>query len=124
MPDVLASLEHLANISLYDEEKPYCVLVSAENRREGVPTDNLFFEHHETIVRDLRGREGEFTVDTAGFTVVPHRTKVSNVYNLYELQEYQRETAAFLKAHFNAEDVVCWEVKVWHAIGKIVLLLI
>lgn len=116
MPDIVASLEHLANIPLYDEEKPYCVLVSVENRQEGVPTDNLFFEHHDTIIRDIRGHEDEFTVEKTGFTVVLHKTTVNNFRTLDGLQEYQRETSDFLKTYFKAEEVVCWDVKVRHVV--------
>ena len=113
MPDLVTSIEQLADLDLYKKEKPYCVLVSSEDYLDGVPTDNLKFERHENIlVRDIRDHMHKYLLETSGFTVVTHESRVSDFKSLSGLQRYQEETQDVLLDWFQAERVVTWDVKV------------
>lgn len=112
MPDLIASIDHLADIPLYEEEKPYVVLV-ATDRHGYHKTHNLVFETHNGIkITDVRGRDDEFTLDKTGFVVMPHRINVTDLETEDGLRQYQQETATHLKQYFHAEYVHTWEVKV------------
>lgn len=113
MPDLITSIDFLANIPLYDTEKPYAVLVSVHDH-ENTVTNNLVFEKHDGIkVTDIRGREDEFTLEKAGFQVIPYKSSIVSLETNEELHEYQRETATYLKNFFKAEFVHTWDVKVY-----------
>lgn len=76
MPDLIASIDHLADIPLYEEEKPYVVLVSPENRGSHI-TNNLVFETHSGIqIADVRGKDDEFTLEKVGFEVMAHKSNI------------------------------------------------
>jgi hypothetical protein len=49
------------------------------NRRYFVPGDEIntgVYEPHDVIINDARGSQDDFTLDTAGFTLVHHESKV------------------------------------------------
>ena len=111
MPDLATSIEHLADLELYETEKPYCILLSSEDVPDGVPTDNLVFTRHDTVVRDIRGNEDDYVLEKSGFTLLNHSAQSTNFKTLHGLQQYQEETQVLLGQHFDAECVVTWDVK-------------
>ena len=81
MPDIQASLEFLADIPLYEHEKPYLALVPPYDGFDPDMDrmDNLEWEKHEDItIRDIRDQYKPLTIENCGFQVAHQSTKVSN----------------------------------------------
>ena len=106
---------HLKDLPLYKREKPYLVLLPAqvESDLESVKTDNLEFETRNGIhITDIRGHEEEYRLLINGFEVMRHASALSSFQDLADIQTYKTETESLLKAKFDADKVVCWDVKV------------
>lgn len=57
------------NSAIHSHEKPYEILInlpSAETKPDTYRRHNQEFEDHSTIVQDVRGREGDFSLDRNG----------------------------------------------------------
>jgi len=112
MPDISTSVEHLADLELYKTEKPYAVILRLSDWNESIVTNNLQFKRHENIiVKDIRGKENEFTLDTQGFTILQHKSSLSQFETWDAIRSYQKETEEFLTNWFAAEQVVTYDVK-------------
>ena len=115
MPDIITNMTHLKDLPLYKREKPYLVLLPAqeESDLENIRTDNLEFETRDGIhITDIRGHEEEYRLLTNGFEVMRHTSALSSFQELADIQTYKTETEGLLKAKFDADKVVCWNVKV------------
>lgn len=64
--DVVTEIYHLRQDELYSSEKPYTMRYVPKGQMK--PT-NVVREKHEVIVRDLRGKEDEFSLNRSGFMV-------------------------------------------------------
>lgn len=77
---VNASFEFLQWQESYEKQKPYEIFLPldsfGEQHRNKVPRSNLVFEPRTVSVQDVRGREGDFGLDTHGFQFVRHSTGV------------------------------------------------
>ncbi|KAJ5729082.1 uncharacterized protein N7483_003590 [Penicillium malachiteum] len=112
MPDLITSIDYLADLELYKTEKPYAVVVSPENHDESIETNNLVFESREGLtITDIRGHENDISLETSGFTVTPNKSQLSNVESWDEIRAYQKETEQFLKDWFQADSVFCFDLK-------------
>jgi hypothetical protein len=88
-------------------------MMSAANRDDSIPTHNLEFEtHNDIVVHDIRGREEEFKLEEAGFTVLHYESKLPKYETTDDFRCYQEETVDLLTDWFNAELVVTWDVRV------------
>ncbi|TAQ87153.1 hypothetical protein B7494_g4531 [Chlorociboria aeruginascens] len=111
MPNIISSIDHLADLPLYETVKPYVVL-STQLDSGNITTKNVVFESRENIeITDIRGKDEQYTLDTAGFQIMQHKTDVERFETMEDLIKYQEETAACLKEFFNAEYVLPWQVK-------------
>lgn len=111
MPDMITSIDHLADLPLYQTEKPY-VVVALSTQRD-TPTNNLVFEKHDGVtITDIRGRDKEFTLETAGFEIMRHKTTVEHFDTIEGCKQYQKEMADHLKTYFEAEYVFSWQITV------------
>ena len=108
-------MTYLNDLPLYKREKPYLVLLPprVDSDLENVKTDNLEFETRRGIrIADIRGHEDEYGLLISGFEVMHHTSALSDFQNLADIHTYKRETESLLKAKFDADKVVCWDVKV------------
>jgi hypothetical protein len=115
MPDIIASLEFLADIPLYDEEKPFLALMPPRDGfdPDATRTDNLEWEtHHDILITDIRDRGQEFTVERCGFLVTNHTSQYLALDNVDSLRAYRKETEALLRKTLGATHVVCYEHRV------------
>jgi hypothetical protein len=114
MPDLVSSIEQLADLPLYKIEKPYAVLVTATEDKEEYETNNITMTRYNDInFIDVRDRSDEFNLDTAGFEVGRHVCKRLSLPNATALREYEQETAIdYLKEKFGAVHVECYESRV------------
>jgi hypothetical protein len=115
MPDIQANLEFLANLPLYETEKPYLALVPP--RPDFDPDtermDNLEWETHTDItITDIRGQIDILTIDKCGFQVMQHSTGVKEFDGMKDLRAYREETEALLRDTLQASYVLCYDLKV------------
>jgi hypothetical protein len=117
MPDITASVEFIAaDHPRYDKEKPYWALLrEGQSFGPGIPSNNMEFESHDVVIRDMRGHEADFQLDDCGFQVVQNEPSTLKLEDVESCERYQRETEEFLRIHFGAEDVSCYGLRV----GKI-----
>ena len=115
MPDIQASLEFLANIPLYEKEKPYLALLPPHPGfdPDAERMDNLEWETRPDItITDIRDRFDGFTIDEYGFQVLHHSSKVTKLDELEELRAYREETESLLRDTLQASLVLCYDLKV------------
>jgi len=62
-------------------------------------------------VTDLRGKEKDFSLDTAGFKILHHKSLLSSFTSVEEIEVYRSETEACLEKEFEADRVFCFDVK-------------
>lgn len=106
-------MQFLADIPLYDVEKPYYAMPAAANDIDpSLPTTNLEFETHNGLLfRDARGREDELTLGRVGFQIVNHTPKNLILESAEQLAAYKLEIEEFLKEKLGGVHAVCYESK-------------
>ncbi|TQN67705.1 Aspirochlorine biosynthesis protein N [Colletotrichum shisoi] len=66
---VEAEVDYLQRLPLYQREKPFQLFVPIHERDQDGRSTNLAFEKKTQTFVDMRGRTGEFSLDTHGFQV-------------------------------------------------------
>lgn len=114
MPDITTSVRYLAKLPLYEKEKPFSLLPSANlHSEENFVATNLEFEVHDGIlVRDLREHLDQFTLEKSGFEIKHHVPNITVLDTAEQMNDYQEEIKAWLKFLFKAEHVTCYEIRV------------
>ncbi|MCJ1351381.1 MAG: hypothetical protein MMC33_001365 [Icmadophila ericetorum] len=120
MPSVSGDLVFLADIPLYEYEKPYLVLLPPSKDAAldpSVPRQNLQWEKRTINITDIREQQEDFRIDRCGFQVLQHASKVSSLTRFQDvsredLQAYKRETAVLLGEKLGAVHVICYDFKV------------
>ena len=112
MPDVIADIEHLADIPLYEAEKPYLCLLPPSANLDPDKLHNLSFEiHPDILITDIRDREDEFNLTTSGFQVVNHHTELLKFEVVDDVNAYKRETEKVLCKELGGVHAVCYELR-------------
>jgi hypothetical protein len=75
---VVANLSFLQWQELYKVEKPYEIYVDLPEGHPGVTQNNLLFERVKTIIKDVRGHEKSFKLETQGFQFAEFPTKLQD----------------------------------------------
>lgn len=115
MPEVHATLQYLQDLPLYETEKPYwCLLPPHEgfdpNKQR---VDNLEFESRPDIcIRDITESSEVLNLDTCGFEVLSHHSKLSSLESAEDVDAYKVETEALLRDKLGADFVKCYEVRI------------
>ena len=113
MPSVHARLDFLADLPLYQDEKPYVVLLPAHEKRDpDQRLNNLEWEAHDVLVTDIRGLSDTLDIDRCGFQVIRHKAASLGFDSIPDLRAYQKETETLLKERYPSSHVVCYELKV------------
>ena len=114
MPDLATSIEFIADLEIYQTEKPYYVLVAAESKIDvaSTKTTNLEFESHKVNVKDISSISHNYTLENAGFLVKKHTTSCMPIESRDAVRAYEIETQDFLRDHFKASHVVTYETRV------------
>jgi len=112
MPAVLATLDYLQNLPLYEHEKPYS---GFRPPGDGFDPDvdrfdNLEFEERSNIrIENMRDSETKFLIDECGFEVVPHQSKILHFEERDDINQYKAETEQLLKNSLQAVYVRCYD---------------
>jgi len=114
---MLAKLKFLADIPLYDEEKPYTLYGFPDDI---IPKSNCEFVVLDDIpVSDARGHEANFRLNECGFEV--HHKPSScdlraqtfeNVKGREQVWQYLKETIALAEETLEASKVLCFDWRV------------
>lgn len=114
MPDTSATLTFLKRLDLYQHEKPFFYYKLANGTQDvDEKTDNLEFEERQKVlVRNIRGREHEFSLDTSGFQIIHNKSNIKEFKTKEDVTSYISETADTLKSLLGAEHVQCYEAQV------------
>lgn len=113
MPPTLAEIEFLADLPLYNIEKPYLCLLPPDQKidPDQVRLDNLEFEKHSNIhIEDIR-EHPELHLEDCGFEHVQHKTAISSFNHPSDVDAYKRETEGLLKDRFAAVKVLTYELR-------------
>lgn len=123
-----ATFEFLQWQPSYEEQKPYEIFASlpsfSDDNKAKIPRSNLVFEPRTVPVRDVRGREADFTLDAHGFAFLRHATATADLKDRDAVHEqYVPEMERFLRRHLAAEggsggrdvQTVCFDLRVSRA---------
>ncbi|KAI0101704.1 methyltransferase CmcJ [Nemania sp. FL0031] len=67
---VKATVNYIKELPIYNEEKPFQILMPIPPDAEDQRTSNIEFEKKEQIFNDIRGQEDQFGLDDDGFQIV------------------------------------------------------
>ena len=77
---------------------------------EGTPRTNVLREAFHAVIHDVRGREHEFTLDTAGFQFVKHISAEKEFADDERIKDvYYKEVEELLKRETGAKRVVVFD---------------
>jgi hypothetical protein len=106
MPSLVASLEFLADSPIYESEKPFMVLSSAELSQD--PVTNIQLEDRDVEITDMRG--GHFGLDEHGFQILQHKSEHLHITDLAGVQAYKSECEELLATVFpHAEKIYTYD---------------
>jgi len=111
-PKTLATIRHLAPISRWQTEKPFCLNLPLP---EGQPRTNFVGADYRAEICDGRSRMEAFDLDTHGFafTLLPGLSDDFDFNNLLGIeQRYVADMEAFLLKRFNASAVYVFDYTV------------
>lgn len=114
MPKIITNIGFLADIPLYQHEKPYVVFLPIDNKlvKENVKTDNLQFDIRRGItVEDIRELPTAPCLETTGFQILNHSSPNLVFSSADDLKVYKLETASLLKKELGAVEVICYDAK-------------
>jgi hypothetical protein len=114
---MLVTLKYLADLPLYEEEKPYTLYGYPE---EVTPKTNCEFVYVENIpATDIRGRESEFKLTECGFESHHKPSSCALRGSIFEKSEgremvwrYLKETIKFAEEILNVQKVLCFDWRV------------
>lgn len=116
--DIDVKLNHLADLPLWDVEKPYELNINSLNSE--IPRTNCKYTQHTVRVRDIRALHVQPSFETMGFQFVKHVSKflppfeeLGDETNTSAVIPYLEETVGLVKTHLNAEKAfaVDWRVR-------------
>lgn len=111
--DVRGTIRFLADDPLYDSEKPFGVTLPADyEAKEGDRLTNLHLDERVLDIHDMRPLRGQFTLDTAGFTLIDKTFLNADIESNEALEGYQRETEEMLQQLLKPEYLLCWNARV------------
>ncbi|KAK7928260.1 hypothetical protein PG985_005258 [Apiospora marii] len=111
--NVVASLNFIKRLDLYDLEKPFSIAHEIESWTGNVPRSNYSKERVATLIEDIRGREASFTFEKNGFAVI--ETASSLEYHEFQDKKkvedtYVPEIGSCLLEYFGATSVHVFSV--------------
>ena len=120
--DIRVELNHLADLPLWEKEKPYELNVDLP---PGVPYTNCEYTRHEVDIRDLRTSDTELGFDTTGFKYIKHSSQclppfdgLGDESDDSAVVPYLAETIKLVQEQLEAEKVVAIDWRVCTSIAS------
>lgn len=101
-------LQYISNLPLYDREKPYNL---SYGTYAYLITTNVEKDERTVLVRDVRDREAQFSYESHSFRFLklPAKTELNG--SEQNTIDYLEETRAFLLQEFQADRVICYDIR-------------
>jgi hypothetical protein len=106
---VTASMYFLANLPLYEDEKPYRLKYDPP---AGLPESNIEMEQHSIFIQDVRKHERDFTLQKDGFALLSLKSAMTyeDFNDDTKIQTiYLKELAGVLRSTLDASRVQIFE---------------
>ncbi|XXH04595.1 hypothetical protein Hte_011012 [Hypoxylon texense] len=105
---VIGSLNFMKRLELYKTTKPYSIAIEIESWTGDVPRSNFQQDCVDVTIRDIRGREGQFTFEKNGFALLDFSSSMTyeDFEDTAKLENvYAQELGACLLQYFQATSV-------------------
>ncbi|KAI9835390.1 MAG: hypothetical protein M1819_002307 [Sarea resinae] len=113
MPSIVAPIEYLAKLPLYETEKPWSALLSNGKQffEKGERLDNVEFEYQDCTITDIVDNP-TLNLETNGFQLYKQTSQhLSNFDTIEKVDAYKAETAAWLKEKLGAVYVNTYDCR-------------
>jgi len=111
---IRSRLKYIKPPPLYAHEKPFICEFDV-SKIAGARQTNVELETREVLIRDIRGREDEFSVERNGFEILLHQSAISLEHIGFKpdiKEQYKREAEEVLRARFDAQSVSVFSLEV------------
>jgi hypothetical protein len=112
---IQTTIDFLADLPLYEEEKPYYLHASAaaDDRLDVVKITNIEWDTKPVTVHSMRDNP-DLDFEKNGFCYVKHESKCPPhpAMGLDHVERYRQESEALLRDLFQPEFVLCYDYKV------------
>ncbi|KAM5350376.1 hypothetical protein ACJ41O_006881 [Fusarium nematophilum] len=112
--DIQTTIDFIADLPLYDEEKPYLLHPSASAKVDvdQIKTTNVEWNKTGVTVRSMRNKP-DISLEKNGFCHVQHESKYlpGPGMGADAVANYRRETEDLMRSLFNAEFVHCYDYR-------------
>lgn len=106
--NVEANLKFIKWNDIYRTEKPFQIFANLPDDATDKRLSNLDWEDKQKVVTDLRGSEGDYSLDANGFEVVQHKSKIDDFGDRELIErEYLPEVEELLRQRLDGVDKVC-----------------
>lgn len=112
---MLSELSFLADIPLYEAEKPYQLFISIP----GVEESNVQTEKHSYIeITDVRGHEDAFNLDNPGFQFIRSPSAAAQRLSEFSPKQdelvnaYLADVMAILRRELQTQHIICFDWRV------------
>jgi hypothetical protein len=110
-PSHRVKFKYIANIPLWESEKPY--VVDQAQGVSGGSLSNLMYEDHEShSLHDLRGYEDRLDLFEDSLQFIKHPTKLIDLPEEEMMIPYAEEINDLLKAIFKTDHVITYDLRV------------
>ncbi|KAM5361676.1 hypothetical protein ACJZ2D_012953 [Fusarium nematophilum] len=113
--DIQTTIDFIADLPLYDEEKPYLLHPSASAKVDvdQIKTTNVEWNKTGVTVRSMRNKP-DISLEKNGFCHVQHESKYlpGPGMGADAVANYRRETEDLMRSLFNAEFVHCYDYRI------------
>ncbi|KAH8173483.1 hypothetical protein LIA77_07738 [Sarocladium implicatum] len=105
--NVEASFKFIKWLELYKTEKPFQIFANIPDDAKDQRLSNVDFEEEPTRVTDIRGCEGDYSLDANGLAVVKHESRTSDFTNRETIEnDYLPEVESLLREQLEGVDKV------------------
>lgn len=93
-------------------EKPYNINILKIPASAGVPTTNITYAAHRTLVSDIRGYEDKLSLEEDGIMYAPYISDVVPTYERASISAYSNAMVELLGKYVEAEKIFCYDMRV------------
>ena len=111
-PPRSVKLRYIADIPLWEVEKPYAIDQVDASNINGVITNIVFEEHESNCLYDLRGSEDQLDIFKDSFEYVKHPTQLIYLPEEEMMVPYAKEINSLLRKRFNTDRVITYDLRV------------
>jgi hypothetical protein len=108
----MVTLQYLADTPRLQVEKPYRIRGFDIKPDDGIDLTNMEWEGHDIVLNDTRTASNVPDYDGCGFKWIEHKAQTTPGYDDESIIAYCDEMIALLHQHVDAEQVLCYDMRV------------